>query len=221
MSLVADPYYNLTEVSNSDLGWLQEQLHPRQSFDPTSAYRFGNLIDAMITEPQQVDFFGRRLGSAQFTVEEFEQAQTMKHAFYSDAFCNNIAQRADGQKVMRQRREFNYMGYDFHLPVRCKWDLWREDWGIGGDIKSTAATSQSQFEAAARHFNYDRQRAWYMDIAGSSEDVLIGISKVNFKIFKVFINRQSPWYTDGFAKYNDLSFRWHTMFKEDNPHARC
>ncbi len=219
--LVHDPYYDRAEVSNSDLSWLKNQLWPRETPDPTAAYRFGNLIDAMITEPGQVNFYTRTLGDVQFTVEEFEIAEKMKRAFYTDTLCRNIATGADGQKVMSVRRAFSYSGMEFELPVRCKWDLWRGDWASGGDIKSTAATSQAQFEAAARYFDYDRQRAWYMDIAGSNEDVLIGISKKNFKVFKIFINRASSWYREGFAKYNELAFRWFLMYGETNPNHRC
>lgn len=219
--ILPDTYYSRSEVSNSDLSWLKEQLRPREKHDPTAAYRFGNLIDAMITEPERVDFFRRKLGDVEFTVEEFEVAEKMKHAFYADEFCRNMAKGADGQKVMAARRQFNYMGYEFSLPCRCKWDLWRADAFIGGDIKSTVATSQAQFEAAARFFDYDRQRAWYMDLAGSNEDILIGISKVNQKVFKIPINRKSSWYLDGFVKYNELAFRWYVLFGESNPNQKC
>ena len=59
--------------------------------------------------------------------------------------------------------------------------------GWGGDIKSTSATTQEQFESAVRQFDYDRQRFFYMNIAGSEKDVLIGISKEHQKrVFERF-----------------------------------
>ena len=207
-----DAYYSRKEVSNSDLSALKQQLYPREMPDPTNAYRFGNLIDAMITEPNRIDFFKRTLNDIQFTVEEFAKAERMRRAFYDDDFCRTLAEQASGQEIMAKHRDFNYNGYDFELDTRCKWDLWRSDWGWGGDIKSTAATTQSQFMAAVAHFDYDRQRAWYMDIAGSNRDVLIGISKVNFKVFKIMINRQSELYRQGFEKYNELAFKWHLIY---------
>ncbi len=210
--ILADTYYDRKEVSNSDLSRLKQELYPTYQPDPTKAFRMGNLIDAMITEAHRVDFFGRKLGDVEFAKEEFEKAERMKRAFYADEFCRMISEKADGQKIMVKHREFNYDGFDFELDTRCKWDLWREDWGWGGDIKSTTATTQAQFEAAAKHFDYDRQRAWYMDIAGSDRDVLIGISKVNFRIFKIMINRQSDFYKDGFNKYNELAFKWHLIY---------
>jgi hypothetical protein len=207
-----DAYYSRREVSNSDLSALKQMLCPREMPDPEYAYRFGNLIDAMITEPERVDFFKRTLDDIQFTVEEFDRAERMRRAFFADEFCRTLAEHASGQEVMTRCRKFNYSGYDFELDTRCKWDLWRSDWGWGGDIKSTAATTQSQFEAAAKFFDYDRQRAWYMDIAGCTRDVLIGISKVNFKVFRIAINRSSDWYMQGFQKYNELAFKWHLIY---------
>ena len=210
--IIPDSYYTRPEVSNSDLSTLKQQLYPRDTFDLTDAYRFGNLLDAMITEPGRVDFFKHEVAGTQFSVDEFEKAERMKRAFYADEFCCMIADKAEGQKVMVKHRAFDYRGFDFELDTRCKWDLWRSDLGWGGDIKSTTATTQEQFEAAARHFDYDRQRAWYMDIAGSERDALIGISKTNSKVFKIFINRSSEWYRAGVEKYNELAFKWYLMY---------
>jgi hypothetical protein len=55
--------------------------------------------------------------------------------------------------------------------------------------------------------DYDRQRAWYMDIAGSDQDVLIWVSKVNYKVFKVPIRRGDELFNSGFKKYNELAFK--------------
>ncbi|MDR1884266.1 MAG: PD-(D/E)XK nuclease-like domain-containing protein [Prevotella sp.] len=214
-----DPYYSLPDVSNSDLSWLKQQLQPRDMPDPTNAYRFGSLIDAMITEPLRVNYFNRTLDDDQFPVEEFKLAEDMKRAFWNDDFCRLIASGADGQKVMRTREAFDYNGFEFHLCVRCKWDLWHESWGWGGDIKSTACETQKQFEEAARYFDYDRQRAWYMMIANSRRDVLLGISKKNLKIFRINITRDSSFFKDGFAKYNELAFKHYLMFGEYKANA--
>ncbi|MDR1340119.1 MAG: PD-(D/E)XK nuclease-like domain-containing protein [Prevotellaceae bacterium] len=210
-------YYSRKEVSNSDLSWLKQQLYPRDAVDLTEAYRFGSLIDAMITEPSRVDYFARTLDGERFSAEDFQKAERMKKSFYADDFCRMISARMDGQKVMSARRTFDFQGYDFELDCRCKWDIWRGDLGWGGDIKSTAATTQSQFEDAAKFFDYDRQRAWYMDIAGAQKDVLIGISKVNFKVFRIFIGKGSALYEDGRRKYSELAMKWHLMFGDRRP----
>ena len=84
--------------------------------------------------------------------------------------------------------------------------------GFGGDLKSTFATSQKQFEEAVDFFDWDRSRAWYMDIAGSRQDFIVGISKKNQKVFKVFIKRDDKIYKRGKEKYDELAFRWWMLF---------
>ena len=210
-----DSYYSRKEVSNSDLSWLKKQLYPTYMPDPTEAYKFGNLIDAMLTEPARVDFLRRTCDTDHFTKEEFECAMNMKRAFFRDETAKTLIEKADTQKVMAVKRKFNYGGIEFELNTRCKWDIWRPDLTWGGDIKSTTATTQKEFEAAVKFFDYDRQRAWYMDIAGSKQDILIAISKVNYRVFKVAINRESELYKEGRAKYNELAFRWWLMFGEN------
>jgi len=210
-----DSYYNRKEVSNSDLSWLKKQLYPTYMPDPTEAYKFGNLLDAMLTESERVDFLQRTCDTDHFTKETFEQAMNMKRAFARDEVAKQMIDGADTQKIMSLRMKLNFSGIDFELNTRCKWDIWRQDLKWGGDIKSTAATTQKGFEDAVRYFDYDRQRAWYMDIAGSKQDILIAISKVNFKVFKVYITRDSSLYKDGKSKYNELAFRWWLMFGEN------
>lgn len=192
-------------------------LFPREMPDPTQAYLFGNLVDAIITENARVDYFKYTIDGQQVPREWFEKAEAMKRSFMADDLCRQMITGADTQRVMVVNRDFNYMGIPFQLPVRCKWDIWKEKLGFGGDVKSTAAETQAQFEAAVKYFDYDRQRAWYMDIATAlgykaDKDILIGISKVNFKIFKVYINRQSQLYCNGVDKYNFLAFRYWMLF---------
>lgn len=203
-----DPYYLRPEVSNSDLSKLKLELFPREMPDPTEAYRFGNLIDAMITEPERVNYFKRTCYDMVFSEVDFKKAEQMKAAFWRDDLCQQLMQGVESQKVMVEKRLLHYRGVDFELGVRCKWDGWRNDLGYGFDIKSTSATTQAQFEAAVKHFDYPRQRAWYMDIANSNYDILIGISKVNYKIFKVFIRRGDSLYREGYEDYINLAFRY-------------
>ncbi|HRH60722.1 MAG TPA: hypothetical protein PL045_09145, partial [Chitinophagaceae bacterium] len=100
------------------------------------------------------------------------------------------------------------------LEAKCKWDLFREDIDLSGDIKSTACTSQKQVEEALRYFDYDRSRAWYMDLENRNNDILIFISKVNYKVFKVPIKRGDTIFKEGKEKYQRLAFRWWYLFSE-------
>lgn len=206
-----DPYYSRTEVSNSDLSELKRQLYGGSGIDPVHAL-FGNLIDHMITEPEKVDYFKLTCAGEQMTEEDFERAEGMKRAFLRDEMARKILSLSDTQKIMiNPSQRFDY-DIPFTLPVRCKWDLWMPSVGCGGDIKSTSATSQKQFEDAVRQFDYDRQRFFYMNISGSKQDVLIGISKENFKVFKVLIKREDNLFNSGKQKCMELAFKYWMMF---------
>lgn len=210
-------YYKRSEVSNSDLSWLKQQLWPREMPDPTMAYKFGSLIDAMITEPSRVDYYNYLLDEQKYTKEDFILAERMKQSFYNDSVASFLAMHSIGQKEMYKRLEMNYGGISFELSTRCKWDLWSDHLNHGGDIKSTTARTQSEFETAVEYFDYDRQRAWYMDIAGVDKDILIGISKKNFKVFKIFITHESEFYKKGKDKYLELAFRWWNLYGDGRP----
>ncbi|MDR0793977.1 MAG: hypothetical protein LBE82_11765 [Chitinophagaceae bacterium] len=216
MSEVRDPYYRRAEVSNSDLSWLKKQFQPENVIiNLEKTYANGTLIDAMITEPHRVDYFKKRVQyeGYQFSDEEFDAAKEMKKSFYRDAFCAQFAGQCSFQKIsVVPDFQIEFDGFRFMLPARCKWDLFVDKFDLSGDIKSTACTTQKQCEEAVRYFDYDRSRAWYMDLENRSNDILIFISKVNFKIFKIPVKRDSELYREGKAKYQDLAFKWWTLF---------
>lgn len=215
-----EDYFQRREVSNSDLSWLKlELLSSAERRDFTNAYRMGSLIDAMITSPEMINVFKFQLIDTahgkieQYTQEEFQLCNKMKQAFRQDEFCKNMLRQSTGQMVKNAPVDLNYCDFDFTMHMRCKYDLWSDILGWGGDIKSTTATSQKQFEDAVRYFDYDRQRAVYMTISGADKDMLIGISKVNYKIFKVPITRDCELFRSGMEKLNSLAFRWWTLFE--------
>ncbi len=213
MNYNKDPYFDRNEVSNSDLSWVKEYYYPMKiQVEKEKAYKFGTLVDAVLTEPHKVDFFQYTVDGIQYSKEDFEVAIQMKKSFMKDDLGSSMLKISSTQEVMTALRTFHFEGLEFQLNTRCKWDLWIRKMGYGGDIKSTAATSQKQFEEAVRFFDYDRQRAWYMDIAGSDKDVLIGISKKNFKVFRVPIRRGDELYNEGKKKYEHLSYLWWELF---------
>lgn len=215
-----DPYYARPEVSNSDLTALKKIFMTAQEWgDVQAAYRFGTLLDCRITEPHKVDVYKRSCQGWIYTPEEMELSGEMKKAFYRDPFCANLANHCSFQKItIRPAHKITLPdGFTFELPMRCKWDLFVEAFDMSGDIKTTTAETQKQFEEAARYFDYDRQRAVYMDLEDSprlrrTKDILIGISKKNLRVFKIFIERGSPWYKDGRKKFEDLAFKYWYLF---------
>lgn len=203
-------YYTHPYISNSDLSKLKQEMKGiDQQYN--DAYRIGALVDAMITEPGRVDYFKLLLLDTEYsyTQQEIDLCKRMKDAFMKDTFCQELLAMCDGQAEMYDKdTPFISNGVSFTLNTKRKYDLWAQLLNWGGDIKSTTATTQAGFEAAARHFDYDRQRYWYMHPRQVQRDVLIGISKVNFKIFKIFIQAGDELYRSGERKANELAFNY-------------
>lgn len=210
--MTTENYYNRPEVSNSDLTELKQILHPRLQFgDKQAAFRFGTLVDALITEPTKVDFFRLTVGGEPYTEDEFRHAREMQKSLRMearrDAFLAKVLASADTQRCMvNQAQRFSYLDFPFCLDTRCKWDWWLGC--FGGDLKTTFASSQKQFEDAVDFFDWDRSRAWYMDIAQSDRDFIYAISKKNGLVFKKFINRGDATYNRGREKYEELAFKY-------------
>ena len=150
MSHNPDTYYSRSEVSNSDLTELKNILHPRMQFgDKEAAFRFGSLVDAIITEPARVDYYRLTVDDEQYTEDEFRHAQEMLKALRMEArrdeFLFKVLGYAETQRFMvNTQQQFTYCGFPFSLDTRCKWDWWL---GLfGGDLKTTFASTQQQFK---------------------------------------------------------------------------
>lgn len=209
-----DSYYNRNEVSNSDLTELKNLLYPRLQFgDKEKIFAFGSLVDAIITEPDRVNYYQLTVDDVKYTEDDFALAREMHKSLLMEArkdeFLDYVLKNSDTQKFMVKEREFDYTGFKYHLPTRCKWDWFLSSVGFGGDLKTTFAVSQAQFDEAVDFFDWDRSRAWYMDIAGSNKDFIYAISKKNCKVFKKFIERGDKVYRRGFDKYNELAFKYY------------
>lgn len=209
-----DSYYLRTEVSNSDLTELKNYLYPRTQYgDKEKAFKFGTLVDALITENERVHYSKRMVDDVTYSREDFELGLAMREALRKEArkdeFLRAVLFNSDTQKFMvNKSQRFLYGNFEYTLDTRCKWDWWLPSFGFGGDLKTTFAESQNQFNEAIDFFDWDRSRAWYMDIAGSQQDFIYAISKKNLKIFKAFIRRDDDTYKRGKEKYDDLAFKW-------------
>lgn len=212
MAANPDTYYQRSEVSNSDLTALKEMLHPRLQFgNREEAFRFGSLVDAIITEPQRVNYYRFTVDGTQYTEDEFRHAQEMYRSLRAcarnDSFLDYVLKNARTQEFMvNHGQRFEYCGFPFFLDTRCKWDWWLG--AFGGDLKTTAASSQKEFEEMIDIFDWDRSRAWYMDIAGSDRDFIYAISKKNNKVFRKQILRGDALYQAGREKYEELAFQY-------------
>lgn len=209
-----DSYYLRTEVSNSDLTELKNYLYPRTQYgDKEKAFKFGTLVDALITENERVHYSKRMVDDVTYSREDFELGLAMREALRKEArkdeFLRAVLSNSDTQKFMvNKSQRFLYGNFEYTLDTRCKWDWWLPSFGFGGDLKTTFAESQNQFNEAIDFFDWDRSRAWYMDIAGSQQNFIYAISKKNLKIFKAFIRRDDDTYKRGKEKYDELAFKW-------------
>ena len=174
-----------------------------------------------MTEPERVDYCLYKVDDVQYTDEEFAWGKEMNRALLMEAkkdpFLAKVLEVSDTQKIMiNKAQQFEYCDFRFTLDTRCKWDWWLPTFGFGGDLKTTFATTVEEFENAIDFFDWDRSRAWYMDIAGSDKDFIYAISKKNFKIFKKFFNRGDENYSRGREKYEELAFRWWLITPKNN-----
>lgn len=208
-----DPYYSRIETSNSDLSEVFKMLNPTAyDFDFENALRFGNLFDCLVTELHKVNVYNRTVEGIDgtYSIADFELAREMKKAFYKDATCAALMKIAECQKISVGMVQFQWNNFKFELAARAKWDIWLPRLNQGADIKTTTATTQKQFEEACHHFGYFRSRYYYMRLENCKQDMLIGVSKINKKIFKIPISMGDKLWKVGEQQANELAFSyWH------------
>lgn len=215
MSHNPDAYYSRPEVSNSDLTALKNLLHP-VPMPPgvkEAAFRFGSLVDAMITEPDRVNYYDMSVDGEAYSYDEFRHAREMYRSLRMtarrDPFLARVLDEAETQRFMvNKAQQFEYGSFPFTLDTRCKWDWWLPRYHFGGDLKTCSAATQREFDEAVDFFDWDRSRAWYMDIAGSDCDFIYAISKRNCNVFTTRIRRNSLTYIHGRDKYLELAFQY-------------
>lgn len=217
MSQNPDLYYLRKECSNSDLSDLDKLLHPeRFDFNYTEALRFGTLVDAMITEMHRVNVYKRSVDGEIYLPGDFEMARQMKLAFYRDPTCAAFMRLAECQKVSAGMIRHQWANFIFEIMMRCKWDLFMPLLNQGADIKTTTATTLKQFEDACEYFHYWRSRVIYMKLEDTKADMLIGISKVNMKVFKIPIVRGDKYWQKGEQQASELAFNYWQLFEGFN-----
>jgi len=198
-------YFRRSEVSNSDLTKLKYQLSGRELPDMSAALLFGTVVDAMITEPFRINKIDRSLDGYIDIKHIYDSCERCVKALRNDTKAWTIITKADKQKISTSERQLSYNGVQFTLPVRCKWDFFGS---ISGDLKTTAAKTQKEFEAHCEYLEYYRARAWYMDIDNTNVDLIIGVSKHNQKIFYKKIIRGDENYQKGRQQYLELAFKY-------------
>jgi hypothetical protein len=208
-------YFHHPFVSNSDLTRLKQELSGKDAMDTTAAFHFGTLVHAVILEPHTVDMFRRRIVGVdhEYGIEDINTARKMNVSFLNDSYCRRLLQKSEIEKEMyNEDTRFSFNGIDFTLGTRRKYDGWLSLVNFGWDLKSTTATTQSQFDQAVKNWDYDRARVFYAAGSGALQDVIIGISKVSpYRVFKVFMKHGDALWQSGTEKMNEIAFKYWTL----------
>lgn len=216
-----DPYYSRSEVSNSDLTALRNKLHPALDFVKPAArakaFHLGTLVDGLVTEPKNCNHYRLTVGDEKYTPDEWkwgkQQLEKLRKAATKDPFLDYVLKNAVGQQVfVNPSQHFDLGCFSFNLPTRCKFD-----WHLGlfgGDLKTCSATTQDAFEQSINFFDWDRSRAFYMDLTHSlnpslgNQDFIYAVSKTANKVFFKKIVRGDELYERGRQKYLELAFQY-------------
>jgi hypothetical protein len=211
-------YFSLPCVSNSDLIALRKAFYCfEETYDPAEVFKFGNLVDAMLTEEHRVNYFYFTLQDSDqvinYAPSEFGLAKAMVKRCKADPVIKAFIAMGHGQKVFSEMLRFSFDGVDYEIKARCKFDSIITPIKTSVDYKSTGCTKRKSFIESIEHFNYDQQGAWYMDVGGSDRHWIIGISKKTKELFKYVIERGDETYKRGVSKYTFWAYRW-LMFVE-------
>lgn len=219
-----DPYYSRSEISNSDLTSLKYKIYPQLNFlkpkDRIKAFHLGTLVDCLITEPEKANHYRMMVDDEKYTSSEWKWGLKMRNALFEhakkDHFLDFVLKNSKDQSwFYNPAMEIEYECFNFNIAARCKFDWWLGT--FGGDLKTTAAVSQSQFESEIDFVDWDRSRAYYMDVVHSinplwgNQDFIFAISKKNHKVFFKKIIRGDETYLRGKEKYMSLAFKYWSL----------
>ena len=189
-------------VSNSDMS--NSIARPVYS-DPTKAYAFGTLVHASILEPFRLSHSEETIDGE--PAEGFQQAQNMRAAFWANKICAEFHSGCKYEvEMFKENTRFEYNGKKFAMNCKCKYDLWNGEYG--GDIKTTSAETEQEFLKSVATFDYARARVFYSKVSGAKKDLIIGISKKNFKVFLVFMKEGDALWQQGEKKLAEIAFNY-------------
>lgn len=221
--IAAENYYKLPEVSSSDLGELKRVWYNSERPDLEEIFNFGSLVDAMLTERHLLDFTSYSLivpGSLDihYSAAVWRQAEALERSLRQDQAVALMLPAMRGQYIFRRTLGFNFEGEELLIRGRCKFDLYSRIHKTGLDFKTTSCHTAKAFAAAIEFFDWDKQAAWYMDLARIDYHWIVGVSKVTGEVFKYVIQRGDENHKRGVAKYSLWAYRWLMLVEPFNNH---
>lgn len=216
-------YFSRPEVSNSDLTALARNYNalPDNRAELEDIFNFGSLVDGMLTEDWRVNPLRLTLrqdygDDLVYEADVFLQADLLARSCKRDPVISSIIKQMVGQYVFIRTLGFSYEGEELEIRARCKFDEYGKSLSMGADFKTTSCASRKQFREAISFFHWDRQAAFYMDLAKIDRQWIIGISKKTGEIFKHAIQRGDETYLAGRAKYSFWAYRWKLLIEPFN-----
>lgn len=149
--------------------------------------RIGNLIDALITKPKDINMFTRKYLGQPFSNAEYDLISAMYKSYMSfikTMRVDLILETAENQKSFTENKVFVEQNLEIHVPLKCIYDKFSFEACMGFDIKTTMATTQKAFINGLKFMDQDQSRYLYTQTSGLKSDIIIGISKI--KPYKVF-----------------------------------
>lgn len=216
---LTENYYTRPEVSCSTLKSLKQALYLTKRPDNLQhIFDYGSLVDALVTEPENIDHSTNTLhlahgGVATFTDEDWQKACDQKRSIMKDPYLAQLFSVADSQVTATDDEfEFCYQGFTFTMPVRMKADADLPRIDTTADLKTTACTTQKAAVASISHFDYDMQGAFYMDVLRRKRFLFAFSSKKGKKeVFKHAMQRGDDLYQSGLAKYSYWAYMYYML----------
>lgn len=203
-----DEYFALQACSNSALKEAYKIFGTGAvpSYNQNS-FRLGSAVDALLTAPEG-------FSTADLSDDDAAHIMPMRTQLWKNTIYQALFRNAETQAVFVETDfALTIDGQTITVPAKCKFDVWNPKLGFGGDIKTTDAKNQAQFEAAASFFGYDLQAAWYMDVTKSNRFVIMGVSKHHpHPVFIISIKRDSEQYLAGKEKYEAYARPWWMLY---------
>lgn len=194
-------YFNhVNGLSNSGLTRVEDWLKGKMDKPiPEKAFRFGSLVDALISQPEELEEDASDL--------ELLSAIKVKEAIMAHPLGRTLIQYSEPQAIVTKEILVEFEGIEKRILAKCMFDGYLPKFGIGKDDKTTAARTQAQFESSIDRFNYDRQAYWYMEVGELDRFVFIGASKSKVgDVFIKIIKRGDPLWLSGKEKASALAY---------------
>lgn len=219
-------YHNRKYISNSDLGELRRLMRGEPSLDRKKYFGFGNLVDAMLSEPKLLTphllMFKDHKGEQTFTQEEWDKAEEIVHEARKDPWVQHALQGELQAESYVEEHEFEWQGIRETLPMRCKYDSLMSMDAMAADFKTTIAANMQGLKNSLERFDNDRQAALYMDLNNLNRFIFIGLGKTRsrstkrYPIIHFVVKRGDDFYRQGLAKYTYLAYRYKHLIHNFN-----